>query len=126
MPERGPWDRDEPEPPPAPRGRMGVWLAMLAIIGAIVMLLFKAFPGAIQSADDWSRVAYAAGLVALVSTGLLRARRIDWGERAPHRGLDRHRRRARRRLRLPRRTRRRRSAGAKRVLLVLPGRHRAA
>ncbi|SRR5258708_4102859 len=84
MPERGPWDRDEPEPPPAPRGRMGVWLAMLAIIGAIVMLLFKAFPGAIQSADDWSRVAYAAGLVALVSTGLLRARRIDWGERARH------------------------------------------
>jgi aspartyl protease family protein len=85
MAERSPWDRGEPEPPPpAPRGRMLVWLVMLAVVTAIVMLLFKAFPGAIQSADDWSQVAYAAGLVVLVSAGLLRARSIDWGEKARH------------------------------------------
>ena len=85
MSEGGPWRRNEPEkPPPAPRGRGLVWLVMLAVVGAIVMLLFKAFPGAIQSADDWSRVAYAAGLVVLVSAGLLRARGIDWGEKARH------------------------------------------
>ena len=63
---------------------MLVWLVMLAVVGAIVMLLFKAFPGAIQSADDWSRMAYAAGLMVLVSAGLLRARGIDWGEKARH------------------------------------------
>jgi len=87
VPERGPWDREEVEPPPPARPRRGrtmVWLAMLAAVAAGVMLLFKAFPGQISSSDDWSRLLYAAGLVALVSTGLLTGRRFDWGEKARH------------------------------------------
>ncbi|WP_372784919.1 TIGR02281 family clan AA aspartic protease [Phenylobacterium sp.] len=84
MPEGGPWDPKEPETPPPrrPRGPGLLWLVMLAVVAALVLLLFKAFPGAVQSTDDWSRVAYAAGLVALVSAGLIRTRRIDWGQRA--------------------------------------------
>ncbi|MFI4949761.1 MAG: TIGR02281 family clan AA aspartic protease [Caulobacterales bacterium] len=57
---------------------------MLGLVAALVLLLFKAFPGAVQTADDWTRVAYAAGLVALVSAGLLRTRLVDWGQRARH------------------------------------------
>jgi aspartyl protease family protein len=84
----GPWDREEPDPPPqAPRGprrRLGVWLAVLALVGAGVLLLRKAFPGQIQSGEDWSGLLYAVGLVAVVSSGLLTARRFDWGEKLRH------------------------------------------
>jgi aspartyl protease family protein len=86
MPAGGPWDRDEPEPPkaPPPRGKLGVWLVVLGLVAATVLLLFKAFPGQIQSGEDWSRLLYAAGLMAVVSTGLLTARRFDWGEKLRH------------------------------------------
>jgi len=86
MPERGPWDRDEPAPPPArPRiGRRLAFLCVLAAVAAGVLLLSKAFPGQISSSEDRARLLYAAGLVALVSTGLLAGRRFDWGEKARH------------------------------------------
>jgi aspartyl protease family protein len=83
---RGPWDLDEPEPPPSPppRRRAGIWLILLGLVVAGVLLLFKAFPGQIQSKEDWGNPLYPVGLVALVSAGLLRARPFDWGEKLRH------------------------------------------
>jgi aspartyl protease family protein len=71
--EGGPWGRQAPEPPPAPaRGRLGLWLILMAALGGIVVALAHAFPEAVRTPDDWTDVAYAAGVVVLVSTGLFR------------------------------------------------------
>ena len=80
----GPWEREEPRRTTVPRGRVLVWLALLVAVAAGVGLLAKAFPGAVSTSDDWAWVARSIGLVAIVSTGLLTAGRIDWGEKARH------------------------------------------
>lgn len=51
----GPWhgEREPPLPPKAPRGGL-VWLAIVVVLAAGALLLFKAFPGAIQSPGDWA------------------------------------------------------------------------
>jgi len=73
----GPWDREPPTPPPArPPSRLGLWLGLIAALGAIVLALARAFPEAVTTPQDWTQVAYSAGLVVLVSAGLMRSGRV--------------------------------------------------
>jgi len=82
----GPWERahaEDPRPKP-PRGRLLVWLAFLVACIAAVSLLARAFPGVVTSTEDWSWVIRGVALVAVVSTGMLTVRRIQWAEKARH------------------------------------------
>lgn len=86
---RGPWDA---EPPPAPqrpqgRGRLWLWLLFVAAIGGLLLALFRAFPEAVRTRDDWSRVAYALGFLALLSAGVMRVRREAIGQHLRHLAL---------------------------------------
>jgi aspartyl protease family protein len=87
MPEDGgPWERahaEDPRPKP-PRGRVLVWLALLAALVAGIWLLAKAFPGEVSSDEDWAWVIQGVGLVALVSSGILATGRVRWAEKARH------------------------------------------
>lgn len=77
--DNGPWVR-----PPAPQparparrsARLLLWLGLCAALVGVVAALAHAFPEALRSGDDWARVAYAAGLVVLVATGLFRSGRV--------------------------------------------------
>lgn len=78
QPDRNPW-RPAPEKPPRRGSPVGLWvLLILALIG-IVLALAKAFPEAAQTGEDWARIGYGVGLVALVSSALLRLRRENIG-----------------------------------------------
>ena len=85
----GPWRHEpdpEPQPPAPPRSRLawGPVLALVAALAAGAALLFKLFPGAIRSPGDWAWLVGGGAWVALACAGLLRAGRIDWGEKARH------------------------------------------
>lgn len=77
---KGPW-----EPPPE-RGRPGfptgvlLWLALLLAIGIAIWLLADIFPGQVSSGEDQVDLVRLIALLALVSSGLLAARRINFGE----------------------------------------------
>jgi aspartyl protease family protein len=45
-------------------------------LAVLVLALNHAFPEAIRGGDDWARVAYAAGLVVLIGTGVFRSGRF--------------------------------------------------
>jgi aspartyl protease family protein len=80
--EGGPWGAPTPEP--RRRGRpTASWLWFVAAVAALVLALARAFPEALRSQQDWASVAYAAGLVALVATGIFRGGR---GLRRAHLG----------------------------------------
>lgn len=74
--DQGPWGRQTPEPPPPQpsrgRGRFGLWLLLVAALAGLVVALARAFPEAVRTSDDWTRVAYAVGLILIVSTGIFR------------------------------------------------------
>jgi aspartyl protease family protein len=71
--DEGPWRRAPPEPPPArPRRRVGLWLLLAAALSGLVLALARAFPEAVRTPDDWAQVAYAVGVVLLVTTGIFR------------------------------------------------------
>ena len=75
----GPWGRQTPPsrtpPPQRPEPpRLAAALAVLLALAVLVFALARAFPEAVRTVDDWSSVAYAAGLAALLSAGLWRAR----------------------------------------------------
>jgi aspartyl protease family protein len=59
-------------------------VAVLVGVAALVGLLFKLFPGAVSSGQDWAWLAQGLGLLVLVSASLLTAGRIRWGETARH------------------------------------------
>jgi aspartyl protease family protein len=83
---RSPWTRkpaDHGSPRP-PRGGGLAWLVILAVLAGGAVLLFKAFPGAIQSPGDWAWLVGGGAWVAIVSAGLLRAGPVRWAERARH------------------------------------------
>jgi aspartyl protease family protein len=82
----GPWGHQEPDkpPPPASRQRLLVWLGFAAAVAGGIWLLFKAFPGAVMSREDWSWLAYLIGLLVLLSVRVVTARRVDWGQKARH------------------------------------------
>jgi aspartyl protease family protein len=82
--EPGPWTAPEaPEPSPG-RSRVGLWLLLFAGLGGIVLALAQAFPEAVRTSDDWADVAYAAGVVLLVSAGVFRARRGAFAQHLRH------------------------------------------
>ncbi len=68
----GPWE----SPPPPRRHRHRVWLWLVAGIGVTIALLAWRFPDALRSGDDKARLLYLVGLLALVSSGVVAARRI--------------------------------------------------
>lgn len=72
--DQGPWRREAPEPPRPARGhgRIGLWLLLAAALGGLVAALARAFPEAVRTPDDWTQVAYALGVVLLVTTGIFR------------------------------------------------------
>jgi aspartyl protease family protein len=86
---QGPWGGPKPdEPPPrrprAPSHRLWIWLAVAAVVAGGLALLFKAFPGQLHAPDEWGRLGYLVALIAAMSAGLLRAREINWGQKARH------------------------------------------
>ena len=82
----GPWEPEDTEPTPRGAGpvRLLIWVAALAAVIAGVWLLFRAFPGAISSPQDWGWVAWGVFMMALFSTALLDTGRIRWAEKARH------------------------------------------
>lgn len=70
----GPWNarRSRRGPPP----RLGLWLILVLGLVGLVLGLARAFPESVRTTDDWARVAYAMGLVLLVTAGLFRSGRI--------------------------------------------------
>lgn len=81
---KGPW-RDPPDDetrPAIPRRRIAIWVALMVAMAAGVWGLSRLFPS--QSGEDWMWIARGALLMAVVSTGLLTAETIRWGEKARH------------------------------------------
>lgn len=92
----GPWGREEPEAPPRRRfglnlaasgGRFWLWFLLLAAVGGLVLALVHAFPEAARTNDDWANIAYAVGLMVLLSTRLLRRPAAPMGQRLRHAGI---------------------------------------
>jgi len=70
---RGPWDFDDP----TPRRRVGggrawLWLVMFAGLGGIIAALFRAFPDAIQTKNDWLNLAWGVSFLVLLSAAVVR------------------------------------------------------
>jgi aspartyl protease family protein len=80
----GPWRREAPQPPRRGRGRIGLWLLLAAALGGLVAALARAFPEAVRTPDDWAQVAYAVGVVLLVSTGIFRLGPRRFADRLKH------------------------------------------
>jgi aspartyl protease family protein len=79
--EGGPWGREEPETPPAPRRppyRLLIWLALMACIAGGIWLLSRAFPGRLQTPDDQGALLRTATILVILSLGVFSARKVDW------------------------------------------------
>ena len=63
--------------PPPRRSGPWLWLALMVGITALVAGLAWRFPDALRSAGDWRHLLYLVGLLALVSSGVVAARRLD-------------------------------------------------
>lgn len=83
----GPWRRDEPPPTSHRRNRLLVWLAFMAAGAFGLWLLFRMFPGAIQSGQDKAWVVYGLVWTVFLSLRLLSDGPARWGERARHAGI---------------------------------------
>ncbi len=90
----GPWGRAG-DPPPAPatpprsalpaRG-VWLWLGLLVAVGALVVVLARAFPGVVRTPEDWAWVGYSLAFTALISTRLL-TRGVRWRQAAWQAGV---------------------------------------
>ena len=65
---RGPWDRP---PPVRRRGRIVLWLTLLAGIGIAIWLLDDLFPGRLDTGTDRADLVRLVGGLLLVSAGVL-------------------------------------------------------
>jgi aspartyl protease family protein len=76
---QGPWSRPAPPPKPARRGRLGLWLwlGLLAGTGAAFLAAAMLLP-AERGDMDWTQALRLFGVLALVSSGLVTARRFDF------------------------------------------------
>ncbi len=82
----GPWGGPKPpNPPPKPPRRIGpmLWVAVMFAALAAFVALMRLFPGQISGAG-WTDAAYLFGLLALVSSGLVAARRFDLTQTVRH------------------------------------------
>lgn len=81
----GPWSLPPAQkPPPAPRRLpigLIVWLGLLAAAAIVFFTLTTLFPGQLVGLDQTDAL-YALALLALVSSGLVYARRLRFGEAA--------------------------------------------
>jgi aspartyl protease family protein len=82
--EGGPWEPEQHQEArtPVQRGRLLIWIGLVATLGGVVWLLMKLFPG--QSRDDLAWLFRGVVLLAILSTGILTADQIRWGEKARH------------------------------------------
>jgi aspartyl protease family protein len=88
--EDGPWGREQPEAPRAPRRppwRLLIWLALMAAIAGGVWLLSRAFPGRLRTLDDQGVVLRTATILVILSLGVFRARKVSWGRTAKYLGI---------------------------------------
>ena len=80
----GPWRTPSP-PPPAPPGRsrrgLFLWLGLLAVVGGGLLLAARFLPFE-RETTDWTEAIRLFGILALVSSGLVSARRFDLGATA--------------------------------------------
>jgi aspartyl protease family protein len=75
----GPWGQPAPPPKPARRVRLGLWLwlGLLVAVGGAFLVAAALLPA--DRADmDWGRALRLFGVLALVSSGLVTARRFDF------------------------------------------------
>jgi aspartyl protease family protein len=63
---------------------MGLWLLLLASLGALVWALARSFPDAVRTRDDWTWVAQSLLVILLVSTWLFRAGRGAFSQNLRH------------------------------------------
>ena len=82
-PRESPWARPEPPPEPPRRRRLGLWLwlGLLATVGGAFVLAAALLP-AERGDMDWTNALRLFGVLALVSSGLVSARRIDFSRTA--------------------------------------------
>jgi aspartyl protease family protein len=79
----GPWARPTPPSIPPVRSRLGVglWLGLLAGVGGLFLLMASLMP-AERGGMDWAEALRLFGVLALVSSGLARVRKVDLGATA--------------------------------------------
>src|SRR5579859_3063111 len=75
---RGPWSPAPlpPKPPRSARPGLWLWLGLLAGTGGLFLLVAWLLP-ADRGDTDWSQALRLFGVLALVSSGLVSARRFD-------------------------------------------------
>ena len=81
--ESGPWGRTPPEADPGRgpserpprRSRTVLWALFIAGLVGIVLALARAFPGSLETGEDWAYLTTRLGLVVLVAAGLFRVGR---------------------------------------------------
>ena len=66
--EQGPWNG-------RPRAGLALWLCFGGALAGLVWALARAFPESVTTRDDWTSVAYLAGVALLLTAGAFRARR---------------------------------------------------
>ena len=79
--ENDPWRRDPQDRSSRVHVGLFLWIGLILAVGIGVWLLSILFPGQISSEDDSHlRIIRSIGVLALISSGLLYARRIRFGE----------------------------------------------
>lgn len=76
---KGPWKQAEDAGSRFPLGVV-VWLGLFVFIGILIGTLFIIFPDQASSEDTYLEIARTVGFLVLVSSGLIYARRIKFGE----------------------------------------------
>lgn len=74
----------EPTRPPPARPQTWVWWLLAAALGALGLALFRAFPTAVQTREDWWSVSYGVGLIVLLCAGAARIDRRKLGQHLRH------------------------------------------
>ena len=77
---KGPWNQGEGKGSRFPLGAF-LWLGLFLFVGILIWSLYSLFPEQASSDDDtYLQIVRLVGILALVSSGLVYARRIKFGE----------------------------------------------